>query len=130
MIVEEVSFATLKSRLHEFYLSDGPGQEKFRRFKEYPVVRRSKLFWPYWKLDEAFDSARHVLQHTEAIDHHGLELWLAQEQVAELEPTHPLFQFHVFERYTTERGERRSAVILKVHHCYNDGFGFLRMIFL
>jgi diacylglycerol O-acyltransferase / wax synthase len=91
------------------------GYERFRQ----KVVQHAVL--SYWVEDDDFDIERHVLSEKLVRKRGQSERKALQARASELaatplDPAHPLWQMHVFDRY-----EDGSAVILRIHHCIADG---------
>ena len=95
----------------------------FERFRQRPVEQTSGY---YWEEDPDFDFERHV--HRVALPRPGGRREL-QELVSDLastrfDPEKPMWQFHLVEGY---RG-RRSALVVRVHHCYADGAALMQVL--
>jgi WS/DGAT/MGAT family acyltransferase len=95
----------------------------FQRFRQRPVEQTSGY---YWEEDPKFDLERHV--HRVALPRPGGKREL-QDLVSDLastplDPGTPRWQFHLVEGY---RG-RRSALVVRVHHCYADGAALMQVL--
>ena len=92
---------------------------KFDRFRQ-RVESDATGYW--WVDDPDFRLRRHVVRmrlRGRAGD--GQLQALAAKLAAEpLDPAHPLWQFHLIERY-----EGGSAVIVRIHHCIADGIALV-----
>ena len=95
----------------------------FRRFMQRPV---EEVGAHYWETDPKFDLDRHL--HRVALPGAGGKREL-QDLVSDLastplDPAHPMWQFHLIERY---RGSG-SALVARIHHCYADGVALMRVL--
>jgi WS/DGAT/MGAT family acyltransferase len=95
----------------------------FGRFQQRPVEEASGH---YWETDPKFDLDRHL--HRVALPGAGGKREL-QDLVSDLastplDPGHPMWQFHLIERY---RGSG-SALVARIHHCYADGVALMRVL--
>ena len=95
----------------------------FRRFMQRPV---EEVGAHYWETDPKFDLDRHL--HRVALPGAGGKREL-QDLVSDLastplDPAHPMWQFHLIERY---RGSG-SALVARIHHCYADGIALMRVL--
>jgi len=92
---------------------------KFDRFRQ-KVESDATGYW--WVEDPGFRLRRHVVRirlRGRAGD--GQLQALAAKLASEpLDPAHPLWQFHLVERY-----EGGSAVIIRIHHCIADGIALV-----
>ncbi len=90
----------------------------FHRFRQRVADPRGK---PHWELDPGFDLEWHVR-------HQVLGAGASLEDVASelagtaLDPGKPMWQWHVID------GAHGSAIVLRIHHCYGDGFALLHVI--
>lgn len=81
-----------------------------------------------WVDDEGFDIDRHVVSEVLERRKGRSERAALQERVGELamlplDPAHPLWQFHLVERY-----DGGSALIARVHHCLADGIALISVM--
>ena len=81
-----------------------------------------------WVFDEDFEVTRHVLKETLQRKHGESERAALQRRVGELantalDPDHPLWQFHLIERY-----EGGSALLARIHHCIGDGISLISVM--
>ena len=95
----------------------------FERFRQRPVERATGF---YWEDDEAFDLDRHV--HRVALPSPGgkreLEALVSDLASTPLDPAQPMWQFYVVDAYLG----RRSALVVRMHHCYADGMALMRVL--
>lgn len=90
----------------------------YARFRQ-KAVQEAVL--SYWVEDEDFDIERHVVHEKLVRERGRSEREALQARVGELaatplDPAHPLWQMHVFDRY-----EDGNAVVIRIHHCIADG---------
>jgi WS/DGAT/MGAT family acyltransferase len=111
-----LSLARLKQTLRSRFLA-------FERFRQRPVERASGF---YWQEDKKFDLDRHV--HRVALpapgDKRELEALVSDLASTPLDPAQPMWQFYIVEGYL--RG--RSALVVRMHHCYADGAALMRVL--
>ena len=111
-----LSFTRTKQTLRRRFLA-------FERFRQRPVERASGF---YWQDDQAFDLDRHV--HRVALpapgDKRELEKLVSDLASAELDAAQPMWQFYVVEGYL----RARSALVVRMHHCYADGVALMRVL--
>lgn len=76
---------------------------------------------PYWETDADFDLDWHVRR---IIVPAGATLEQTTSELVStaLDPGKPLWQFHLVD------GAHGSALVLRVHHCYGDGFALLHVV--
>ena len=90
----------------------------FHRFRQRVVDAHGA---PHWEFDPAFDLDWHV-RHLE------LRVGVALDDVASelastaLDPNKPMWQWHAID------GAHGSALLLRVHHCYGDGFALMHVV--
>lgn len=117
---EPLRFEALKADIEDRLLV-------FDRFRQKVVhPRLSLLGRPRWVEDEHFAMRSHLKRVS--LPHPGDQGTL-QELVSELmstplDPTKPLWQFHVVENFA-----EGCAVIARVHHCIADGIALVRLMF-
>jgi diacylglycerol O-acyltransferase / wax synthase len=93
----------------------------FRRFRQKAVLDASGA---WWEDDEDFDIDSHV-QRIALPGRHGkreLEKLTSNFASMPLDPTKPLWQFHLVEDYLGG-----SALIMRIHHCYADGVALVQV---
>jgi WS/DGAT/MGAT family acyltransferase len=108
------------------------GRIDLQRLKE--VIRRRMLCFhrfrqrvadlhgdPHWELDPCFDLDWHVRR---VVLHAGAALEDVASELAStaLDPAKPMWQWHVID------GAQGSALMLRIHHCYGDGFALMHVV--
>jgi WS/DGAT/MGAT family acyltransferase len=90
----------------------------FHRFRQRVADARGK---PRWELDPGFDLDWHI-RHL--VLHAGASLEEAASELAStaLDPGKPMWQWHVLD------GAHGSAIVLRIHHCYGDGFALMHVV--
>ena len=98
---------------------------RFKRFRQRAVDARGLLGTPYWERDPSFDLDYHVrrLALPEPGTQQVLQKLVSELMSVPLNPSRPLWQFHVIENYETG-----SAVIGRLHHCIADGIALMRVL--
>jgi WS/DGAT/MGAT family acyltransferase len=81
-----------------------------------------------WQDDTDFDIAQHVLLQTlqpgaGESERQALQRLCGELAVTPLDPSRPLWQFHLVDRY-----EGGSAVIVRIHHCIGDGISLTSVV--
>jgi hypothetical protein len=71
-----------------------------------------------WQVDKNFDLDRHIVcsRLSGKADKSALERLMAKLAVQALPKQHPLWQFHVIDRYVQPDGSVKSALIVRLHH--------------
>lgn len=77
---------------------------------------------PYWETDPQFDLDWHVRRVALPAGPGALEELAGDLASTALDPGKPMWQFHLAE------GKHGSALFLRIHHCYGDGFAMLHMV--
>lgn len=78
---------------------------------------------PRWELDPHFDLGWHVRHMAlPAAAHDGLQDAMSELVSRPLDPAKPMWQFHLVDL------PQGSAIVLRIHHCYADGFALLHVI--
>ena len=119
MFAESMSLAQLKKVIRQRFLA-------YARFRQKPVDGAAGA---QWVEDEHFDLDWHVLlaglpgRPGKATEKRALERFVSQLASSPLNPTKPLWQFHLVERY-----QGGSAVIARIHHCYADGIALVQVL--
>lgn len=90
----------------------------FHRFRQRVADARGK---PHWELDPGFDLDRHV-RHLVLHADTSLEEAASELASTALDPGKPMWQWHVLD------GAHGSAVVLRIHHCYGDGFALMHVV--
>jgi len=101
------------------------------RLLQYPRFRQKAVqdaLGASWIDDEDFDIRRHVVRETLPRQRGQSERAALQARCGELamtplDPAHPLWQFHLVERY-----EGGSAVLVRIHHCIGDGISLTSVV--
>lgn len=91
----------------------------FHRFRQRVVHHGTQ---PVWEEDPGFDLDWHV-RHMAASGESNLADILGGLISTPLDASKPMWQFHVV--YLEDGG---SAVILRIHHCYGDGFALMHVL--
>ncbi|WP_395624478.1 wax ester/triacylglycerol synthase family O-acyltransferase [Thermomonas sp.] len=119
MFSEPMSLARLKRVIEQRFLA-------YARFRQKPVEGATGA---QWVEDETFDLDWHVRlsglpgKHGPAAEKKALERFASQLASSPLDPTKPLWQFHLVERY-----QGGSAVVARIHHCYADGIALVQVL--
>jgi WS/DGAT/MGAT family acyltransferase len=94
----------------------------FHRFRQRVVQEDATLFW---ETDPAFDLDWHVrrIALPGAAGPDELQEVASDLISTALDPSKPMWQFHVID--TAQHG---SAIVLRIHHCYGDGFALAHVI--
>ena len=79
----------------------------------------------WWQAAESFEIDAHVLRATlpGAAGKEELETFVSDLASTPLDPSKPLWQFHVIDNY---RGG--SALVTRIHHCYADGIALIQVM--
>lgn len=77
---------------------------------------------PYWEIDPAFDLDWHVRRIALPPGDATLEEVASDLVSTALDPSKPMWQFHLIE------GPAASALVIRIHHCYGDGFAMLYLV--
>ena len=98
---------------------------KYQRFRQKVV---QDAMGASWVADEAFDVKRHVVVEKLHRERGQSERSALQHRAGDLATTpldaaHPLWQFHLVERY-----EGGSALIARIHHCIGDGIALISVM--
>jgi len=114
-----ISLAELRERV------DG-GLMKYRRFRQKVV---EDALGANWVDDDHFDLAAHVVPERLEVPDGQVPLEALKARVAELttsplNPSRPLWQFHLFEDFEAER----SALVVRIHHCIADGIALISVL--
>ncbi len=98
---------------------------KYDRFRQKVV---QDTFGPSWVEDTDFDIGRHVLREPLTRKRGESERKALQRRAGDLantalDPAHPLWQFHLIEKY-----EGGSAMVARIHHCIGDGISLVSVM--
>lgn len=119
MFAEPMSLVQLKKVIQQRFLA-------YKRFAQKPVEGATGA---QWVEDEHFDLDWHVRlsglpgKGSPAAEKKALERFASQLASSPLDPTKPLWQFHLVERY-----QGGSALVARVHHCYADGIALVQVL--
>ena len=91
----------------------------FPRFRQRTKSRQTGTWWCD---DPQFDIARHIkrIRLPGATDKAELERFVAKLAATPLDPSHPLWQFHIVEDY-----EGGAAIVARIHHAIADGIALI-----
>jgi diacylglycerol O-acyltransferase len=94
------------------------------------VIQDRKNFSAVWQQDKNFDLDRHIVpaKLTGRADKAALERLVAKLAAQALSKDHPLWQFHVIDRYVQPDGSIKSALIVRLHHCMADGMALINLM--
>lgn len=76
---------------------------------------------PYWETDPDFDLDWHVRRLGLPDGEGALQEVVGDLISTALDPRRPMWQFHLIE------GSAGATVLMRIHHCYGDGFAMLRL---
>ena len=112
---ERLTLARLKATLNDRFL-------RFRRFRQRAVQTSAGA---YWADDRHFDIDAHArkVELRGATGKSELEALVSELIATPLDPSRPMWQFHLVERY-----QGGSAVIARIHHCYADGIALIQVM--
>ena len=115
LVAPAVRYAALCERVADKLL-------KYPRFQQKVV---QDAMGAQWVDDESFDIHRHVLHETlkrkkGQSAQAALQARCGALATTPLDPTHPLWTFHLIEDY-----EGGSAIIARIHHCIGDGISLI-----
>ncbi len=119
MFAEPMSLARLKRVIQQRFLA-------YKRFGQKPVEGATGA---QWVEDEHFDLDWHVRlsglpgKGGPAAEKKALERFVSQLASSPLDPTKPLWQFHLVERY-----QGGCALVARIHHCYADGIALVQVL--
>jgi diacylglycerol O-acyltransferase / wax synthase len=102
-----------------------------QRLLQYPRFRQKvveDVLGASWVEDESFDIRRHVVRETlprtrGQSEQAALQARCGALATTRLDPTRPLWQFHLVERY-----EGGSAIMVRIHHCIGDGISLTSVV--
>jgi WS/DGAT/MGAT family acyltransferase len=112
---ERLALKSLRATITDRFL-------RFPRLSQRPVQTPTGAFW---ETDSKFDIAAHARRVAlEGRDSkRALEGLVSKLVATPLDPTRPMWQFHLVDRY-----EGGSAVIVRIHHCYADGIALIQVM--
>lgn len=91
----------------------------FHRFRQRVVDAAGG---PCWEVDPDFDLDWHVRRIALPAGQATLEEVVSDLASTALDPRKPMWQFHLVE------GADGSALVMRIHHCYGDGFAMLHLV--
>lgn len=115
MLKQKLGIRRLKDTIRARWLS-------FRRFSQKVLELPGQSFW---EVDPHFDIDSHVRRAAlpEPAGKVELEEYVSLLASTPLDPSKPLWQFHLIENY-----DGGSAVVIRVHHCYADGIALVQVL--
>jgi diacylglycerol O-acyltransferase len=119
LIEPQLPLAQLRERVETALL-------KYGRFKQKVV---EDTLGAQWVDDDHFDLAAHVVPETLELSTgqsplDGLKHYVGELATQPLNPSRPLWQFHLFEDFETGR----SALVARIHHCIADGIALISVM--
>ncbi len=119
LIEPQLALAELRGRVETSLL-------KYQRFRQKVV---EDAIGAQWVDDDHFDIAAHVVPETlelapgqSPLD--ALKAYVGDLTTQPLNPSRPLWQFHLFEDFETGR----TALVARVHHCIADGIALISVM--
>jgi diacylglycerol O-acyltransferase len=119
LVEPQLSMADLRERVETSLL-------KYERFRQKVV---EDTLGAQWVLDDHFDLAAHVVPEKlelapgqAPLD--ALKSYVGDLTTQPLNPSRPLWQFHLFEDFETGR----SALVARIHHCIADGIALISVM--
>jgi diacylglycerol O-acyltransferase len=119
LIEPQLAMADLRERVETALL-------KYGRFRQKVV---EDTLGAQWVDDDHFDIAAHVVPEKleiapgqSALD--ALKSYVGDLTTSPLNPSRPLWQFHLFEDFETGR----SALVARIHHCIADGISLISVM--
>jgi diacylglycerol O-acyltransferase len=94
----------------------------FRRFRQRAVDSGTAAFWETVARPDLRWHVRAVRLPRPA-DQRALERLVSELASTPLDPTRPLWQFHLVENYRAG-----SALVARIHHCYADGLALVQVL--
>ena len=116
---EPVDFERLKRTLNIRLV------QRFRRFRQRIVAKRSRFGRPYWEDDPNFDLSSHIRRVAlpSPGDRAALQDMVSDLMSAQLDFSKPLWHFHLIEGY-----EGRSVLLTRLHHAIADGIALVQVM--
>jgi len=119
LIEPQLSLADLRERV-------GTALLQYGRFRQKVV---EDTLGAQWVDDDHFDLAAHVVPETLELARGQTPLEALKHYVGELatqplNPSRPLWQFHLFEDFETGR----TALVARIHHCIADGIALISVM--
>ena len=99
--------------------------QRFRRFRQRIVAKRSRFGRPYWEDDPNFDLSSHLRRVALPSPHDrtALQAMVSDQMSTQLDFSKPLWQFLLIEGY----GER-SVLLCCLHHSIADGIALVQVL--
>jgi diacylglycerol O-acyltransferase / wax synthase len=99
--------------------------ERFMVFKRFGQRAVETTAGAYWEVDPDFDMDQQVVRETlpGRGDRHELEKFISRLACTPLDPSRPMWQFHLIDNYGGG-----SALLMRMHHCYADGIALVRVM--
>ena len=99
--------------------------QRFMVFKRFGQRAVETTAGAYWETDPDFDMNKQVVRETlpGRADRHELEAFISRLACTPLDPSRPMWQFHLIDNY-----EGGSALVMRMHHCYADGIALVRVM--
>jgi WS/DGAT/MGAT family acyltransferase len=102
-----------------------------QRLLKYPRFRQKVVedaLGARWVDDAGFDVRRHVVRERLVrrrgqTERQALQALCGTLATTPLDPAHPLWQYHLIERY-----EGGSAILIRLHHCIGDGISLTSVV--
>jgi diacylglycerol O-acyltransferase / wax synthase len=118
MFDEPLDFARLQQVITERLLC-------FERFRQRVTYPQGPAGPPHWVFDEHFDIRAHLRRIALPApgDQQALEQLVSDFMSTPLDPTKPLWQFHLIENYGGG-----CALLSRLHHCIADGIALVRVL--
>jgi diacylglycerol O-acyltransferase / wax synthase len=119
LIEPRISMADLRERVET-------GLQKYHRFRQKVV---EDALGAQWVDDDHFDIAAHVVPEKLELARgqaplDALKTYVGDLCTSPLNPSRPLWQFHLFEDFETGR----SALVARIHHCIADGIALISVM--
>jgi len=119
LIEPQLSLADLRERV-------GTALLQYGRFRQKVV---EDALGAQWVDDDHFDLAAHVVPEKLELSRgqaplDGLKHYVGELATQPLNPSRPLWQFHLFEDFETGR----TALVARIHHCIADGIALISVM--
>lgn len=119
VFAEPIDFERLKVTLDLRFV------QRFRRFRQRIVAKRSRFGRPFWQDDPHFDLSAHI--HRVALpapgDHTALQAMVSDLMSMPLDLSKPLWHFHLVEGYGNG-----SVLLVRLHHAVADGIALVQVL--
>ncbi len=116
---QPVDFERLKATL------DVRFAQRFRRFRQRVVAKRSRFGRPTWEDDPNFDLSNHLYRVALPApgDHAALQAMVSDLMSTALDFSRPLWHFHLIDGY-----DGRSVLLVRLHHAIADGIALVQVM--